>query len=203
MFTVRQTPAKRNSLPTDLRSRQHDRLSYSHLYWFLQCVLRYGKCFSNRATIHVAGQHLSRIVQNGTGACRCEGRCAVRGFTVNQPFAVDLFTKYSALGLDDVADLAWVDDTVLYWWISCFDIGLIGRRCIVKYETGELLHSVAGSLQFAAGRYVCHAGQHRDKGALWTGSTMLERFRRASFLAFPLFFEFPIFRVLCFVRIPM
>ena len=70
---------------------------------------------------------------------------------------VDLFTKESAFGLDDVADHAWVDDTVLYVWISCFCIGLI-VRCIVKYETGELLYSVAGSLQFATGRYTCIAG---------------------------------------------
>ena len=74
-----------------------------------------------------------------------------------QVIAVDLFTKYSALGLDDVADLGWVDDTVLNVWISCFCIGVIGV-CIVNYETGELLHSVAGSLQFAAGRYTCIAG---------------------------------------------
>ena len=63
---------------------------------------------------------------NGTGASHYEGRCAVRGFTVNQLFAVDLFTKYSALGLDDVADHSWVDNTVLCGWISCFCIGLIG-----------------------------------------------------------------------------
>ena len=42
------------------------------------------------------------------------------------------------------------DNSCLNWrlslWISCFCIGFIGE-CIVKYETGELLHSVAGSLQ--------------------------------------------------------
>ena len=167
LFTVGQTPAKRNSLPTDLRSRQHDRLFYPHWHWFLQCVLRYRKCLSTRAMIHVAGQQLSQLA-----LVIMKVVVPVRGFTVNQPFAVHLFTKYSALGLDDVADHAWVDHTVLYGWISCFCIGLIGR-CIVKYETGELLHSVAGSIQFAAG--LCYASQYRDKGALWTGDVHMEK----------------------------
>ena len=74
-----------------------------------------------------------------------------------QLFAVDLFTKYSAIGLDDVADHVWVDETVLYVWISCFCIGVIGV-CIVNYDTGELIHSVAGSLQFAADQYTRIAG---------------------------------------------
>ena len=76
-----------------------------------------------------------------------------------KPIAEGLFAKYSTLGFDVVADHAWVDDTVLCVWISCFCIGLIGR-CIVKYETGERLHSVAGSLQFATGRCKCIAGVH-------------------------------------------
>ena len=54
----------------------------------------------------------------------------------------DAGQRYSALGLDDVADHAWVDDTVLSVWISCFCVGVIGV-CSVNYETGELLHSVA------------------------------------------------------------
>ena len=80
---------------------------------------------------------------------RVESGASHPGSVFFQLFAVDLFTKYSALGLDDVADHAWADDTVLYVWTSCFCIGVIGA-CIVNNGTGELLHSVAGSLQFAS-----------------------------------------------------
>jgi len=77
----------------------------------------------------------------------------------NQPFAVDLFTKYGAHGLDVGGDHAWVDDTGLYVWISCFRIGGLGVH-MVSYETGELLHSVTGLLQYAPDQYTYTAGVH-------------------------------------------
>ena len=54
MFTVGQTPAKRKTTRSIVNP---------HWHWFVQCVLRYGKCFSTRATIHVAGQQLSRSMR--------------------------------------------------------------------------------------------------------------------------------------------
>ena len=74
----------------------------------------------------------------------------------NQPFAVDLFTKYSAHGLDVGADHAWVDDTGLYVWILCFRIGDLGVH-MDSCEAGEL-------------RYTCTAGVHGAGAIGWSGS---------------------------------
>ena len=133
--------------------------------------MRCGKWFSTRATIHDVSLRLSRIrrlalafvivealVQDPLDPTRIDlllvftGKANLNASSQAQVTRGGSFQ--SALGLDDVTDHTWVDDTVLYVWISFFCIGVIGV-CVVKYETG---HSVAGSLQFAAGRYTCIAG---------------------------------------------
>ena len=57
----------------------------------------------------------------------------------NQPFAVDLFTKYSTHRMDIRSDQTWVDDTGLHVWILCFRIGGLGVH-MDSYEAEELHH---------------------------------------------------------------
>ena len=179
---------KRNSLPTDLRSRQHDRLPYPTGIGFysVYCVMENVFLLERRSccrTTAVSNQ------ANGAGACHYEGRCAVRGFTVNQPFAVDFFTKYSALGLEDVADHAWVDDTVLYGWIS-------SHRGVVSCFTPSQAHFSSRQARPRRPASRQRRGVHRFDH--------VGRFPRASFLrAFPLFFGFPIDGARCFLRVPV
>lgn len=77
----------------------------------------------------------------------------------SKPFAVDLFTKYAATGLDVGGDHAWVDETGKYVWISCFRVGGLGAH-MVDYEDGALIHSITGLGTYAAGQYTYTAGIH-------------------------------------------
>ena len=100
--------------------------------------LRCGKWFSTRAKIHDGRQRLSRIrrlalafvivealvpdpldptqsdlllVFTEKANLNASSQAQVTRGGFFQLFAVAVFTKYSALGLDDVADHAWVGDT--------------------------------------------------------------------------------------------
>lgn len=77
----------------------------------------------------------------------------------SEPWAVELFTKYPAKGLDVGGDHAWVDESKKYVWVSCFRVGGLGIH-MLDYKTGELIYSVTGLDRYVPNQYTYTAGIH-------------------------------------------